>query len=89
MKLADAREFRSITGKGVVGSVDGKNVALGNAKLLEELNIKAERAVGSVGRASKRRTDGDVCRRRRSLAGLVGVADPVKTIHARSDPTAS
>ena len=42
VKLADAREFRSITGKGVVGSVDGKNVALGNAKLLEELNIKAE-----------------------------------------------
>ena len=61
VKLAETREFRSITGKGVVGSVDGKNVALGNAKLLEELNIKAGELVGSVGRASKRRTDGDVC----------------------------
>ena len=42
IELADAREFRSITGKGVVGSVDGKRVALGNRKLLEELNVDAE-----------------------------------------------
>jgi Cu+-exporting ATPase len=32
IKLADARDFRSITGKGVVGSVDGKRVALGNRR---------------------------------------------------------
>ena len=30
VKLADARDFRSITGKGVIGSVDGRQVALGN-----------------------------------------------------------
>ena len=30
IQLADARDFRSITGKGVVGAVDGKQVALGN-----------------------------------------------------------
>src|SRR5262249_57403450 len=39
MKLGDAREFRSITGRGVVGSIDGRQVALGNRKLLEELHV--------------------------------------------------
>ena len=33
VKLADAREFHSITGKGVVGLVEGKRVGLGNCKL--------------------------------------------------------
>src|SRR5258706_4827604 len=40
LKLAETREFRSITGKGVVGLVDGKRVALGNRKLLEELRVE-------------------------------------------------
>src|SRR5262245_29942581 len=39
LKLTAARDFRSITGKGVVGSVDAKRIALGNRKLLEELNV--------------------------------------------------
>jgi Cu+-exporting ATPase len=34
LKLAAAREFRSVTGKGVVGSVDAKRVALGNRQFL-------------------------------------------------------
>jgi P-type Cu+ transporter len=78
VKLAETREFRSITGKGVVGSVDGKNVALGNAKLLEELNIKAgELCVQSEELRKEGQTvmyvvvDG-------AIAGLLGVADPVK-----------
>src|SRR5436190_6448561 len=41
IQLADARDFRSITGKGVVGAVDGKQVALGNRRLLEELGVTA------------------------------------------------
>jgi P-type Cu+ transporter len=78
VKLAETREFRSITGKGVVGSVDGKNVALGNAKLLEELNIKAGELWGQSEELRKEGqtvmfvvVDG-------AIAGLLGVADPVK-----------
>ena len=79
VKLAETREFRSITGKGVVGSADGKKVALGNAKLLEELNIKAgERWWGQSEELRKEGqtvmyvvVDG-------AIAGLLGVADPVK-----------
>src|SRR5437867_7264678 len=35
LQLAETRDFRSITGEGVVGLVVGKRVALGNRKLLE------------------------------------------------------
>jgi len=78
VKLAAAREFRSITGKGVVGVVDGKRVALGNAKLLEELNIEA----GELwDQAEALRQDGQTVMYvvvDGVVAGLLGVADPVK-----------
>jgi Cu+-exporting ATPase len=78
VKLAETREFRSITGKGVVGSVDERNVALGNAKLLEELNIKAGELWGQSEELRKEGqtvmfvvVDG-------AIAGQLGIADPVK-----------
>ena len=78
VKLAETREFRSITGKGVVGSVDGKSVALGNAKLLEDLNIKA----GELwGQSEELRKEGQTVMYvvvDGAIAGLLGVADPVK-----------
>src|SRR5665213_2350443 len=39
--FADVQNFNSQTGKGVSGKVDGRSVALGNAKLLEDLKIEA------------------------------------------------
>ena len=42
--LTDAQEFTSITGKGVMGRVAGRPVALGNQALFEELGI----AVGEL-----------------------------------------
>src|SRR6266478_3765699 len=48
LRLAAVEEFRSMTGKGVVGHVEGRTVALGNQKLFEEIRIDpgplAERA---------------------------------------------
>ena len=39
LTLADVKDFRSFTGQGVTGSIDGKAVALGNAVFLESLAI--------------------------------------------------
>jgi P-type Cu+ transporter len=79
VKLADVREFRSITGKGVVGSVDGKQVALGNRKLLEELNVDP----GDVWDQSEElRKDGQTVMFvvvQGAVAGMLSVADPVKS----------
>jgi P-type Cu+ transporter len=78
IKLADAREFRSITGKGVVGSVDGKQVMLGNRKLLEESNVDA----GDLWhRSEELRREGQTVMYivvEGVVAGLLAVADPVK-----------
>ena len=39
IELAEAKDFQSVTGKGVTGEVDGHKVALGNLKLLESMGI--------------------------------------------------
>jgi Cu+-exporting ATPase len=78
IELRKTDSFQSITGKGVMGQVDGRSVILGNRALLEELGIdpgelsaQAEQLratgqtvmfVGLDGRA----------------AGLLAIADPIK-----------
>jgi Cu+-exporting ATPase len=73
-----ARDFRSVTGKGVTGTVDGRAVALGNAALLAELGIDSgdlrERA-----EAGRREGQTVMFVAIDGLAvGLLGVADPIK-----------
>jgi Cu+-exporting ATPase len=74
----DAREFRSVTGKGVTGVVDGRRVALGNRALMADLRVEA----GSFGeRPDALRGEGQTVMFvaiDQRLAGLLGVADPVK-----------
>ena len=76
--LVEAKDFSSVTGKGVTGEVDGKRVALGNGKLLEELRI----APGDLAdRAEQLRAEGQTVMFvavEGQIAGLVGVADPIK-----------
>ena len=76
--LADATDFEAVTGKGVKGTVDGKRVALGNAKMMAELGLETQR-LGET--ANARRDEGEtvmfvVIDER--IAGLVSVADPIK-----------
>ena len=71
--------FRSLTGRGVRGQVDGSDVALGNARLLTELGVDlddaaardAERLRGDGATVMFLAVDG-------LLAGLVAVADRIK-----------
>jgi len=76
--LAAVSEFRSITGKGVTGLVEGRTITLGNLKLFEELHI----AAGDLpARAEILRGDGQTVMLLAidgKAAGLIGVADPVK-----------
>ncbi|MFO0987834.1 MAG: heavy metal translocating P-type ATPase [Alphaproteobacteria bacterium] len=76
--LANAADFDSPTGKGVVGTIDGKRVALGNARLLADLGI----AAGALdARADALRGEGATVvyvTVEKRLAGLIAVADPVK-----------
>ncbi|WP_420391135.1 copper-transporting P-type ATPase [Marinobacter sp.] len=76
--LGKADDFEAVTGKGVRGVVDGKPVALGNAKLLEELGLDG---VHLTEVANARRDEGETVMfvvLDGAVAGLVSVADPVK-----------
>jgi P-type Cu+ transporter len=83
---ADAREaptlraetFESITGKGVRGRVEGNEVALGNAALMQDLDVdvsplaaRADELRAEAQGVMYVAVDG-------KLAGLLGVADPIK-----------
>ena len=79
LPLADVKQFESVTGQGVSGVVDGRRVAIGNVRHLETLRID----LGPL----RDRAD-DLRRQGQTVmfvaidaiaAGLVGVADPIKT----------
>ncbi len=78
LPLGAATDFQSLTGRGVVGQVDGREIAVGNHALLETMKINA----GPLS------TKADELRRQgqtvmliavdRKAAGMIAVADPVK-----------
>jgi len=75
---APVRGFNSSAGKGVVGMVEGKRLALGNAQFLAELNIDA---AALTQEAERLRGDGATViflAVNGQLAGAVAIADPVK-----------
>jgi Cu+-exporting ATPase len=76
--LANAESFESLTGKGVVGQIEGHKVALGNLKLLEDMGINPGKLSD---KAEKMRADGQTVMFiliDEKIIGLLGVADPVK-----------
>lgn len=78
LELAEAQDFDSVTGKGVKGRVDDRDVALGNHELMQSLGVE----VGHLTeRAEALRADGQTVMFVAvdgKPAGLVGVADPIK-----------
>ena len=84
LALSPVGEFESLTGRGVTGRIGEHRVAIGNRKLLQELDI----ALADLApRAEALRADG------RTVmfvaidgmaAGLIGVADPIKDTTAQA-----
>jgi Cu+-exporting ATPase len=78
LTLSKVEDFDSPTGKGAIGQVDGKRIALGNARYLAAIGIDAgpldaesERLRGDGATVINVAIDG-------RLAGLFAIADPVK-----------
>ncbi|WP_298245119.1 heavy metal translocating P-type ATPase [uncultured Bradyrhizobium sp.] len=83
LALGQVEHFDSPTGKGATGKVDGKTIALGNAKYLTSIGVdtgaldtgaldtEAERLRGDGATVINMAVDG-------RLAGLFAIADPVK-----------
>lgn len=78
IKAQECKNFRSITGKGITGTIEGKPAALGNRKLMEQLGIdtgELDQRVKELG------SDGQTvmfAAAEKTAVGLIGVADPIK-----------
>ena len=70
--------FESRTGRGVVGSVDGRTVAVGNAALLRDLGVDPAPLAARAGAAAERGWTPVYVAVGGRLAGLIAVADPIK-----------
>ena len=74
----EPENFNSHTGRGVSGRVNGKQILLGNAKLLEEFEVDAAsleedaKRLRAEGRTAMFVTVGG------KAVGLVSVSDPIK-----------
>jgi heavy metal translocating P-type ATPase len=76
--LQDIADFKSLTGKGVMGTIGQHRVAVGNAKLMEDFGIAT---APLETRAEELRHDGATAMFvaiDRDLAGIIAVADPIK-----------
>jgi P-type Cu+ transporter len=76
--------FKSITGKGVCGDIGGHKVALGNVGLLQTQKIETQ-ALSEL--ADNYRADGQTVMLigiDGAPAGIIGVADPIKTTTAQA-----
>ncbi|WP_442504676.1 heavy metal translocating P-type ATPase [Marinivivus vitaminiproducens] len=78
VELSDVTDFDSPTGKGVVGQVEGRTVALGNARFLAELDADPS---ALENQADELRRDGATAIFAAidgKPAGVLAIADPVK-----------
>ncbi len=78
LTLSEARDFDSPTGKGVIGLVDGKDVALGAERYMRELGVAT---TSLEAKAEKLRGEGATAiyvSVNKETAAVIGIADPVK-----------
>jgi len=78
LALATAEDFKSVTGQGVAGRIEGRAVALGNEQMMRERGVAIDAVFAD---ADARRKDGHTVMLLAidgRPAGLLGVADPIK-----------
>ena len=78
LELGSVSEFQSVTGMGITGIVSGHEIAVGNAKLLNEIGADASKLTRQ---AEKLREEGKtvvLVAVDRQPAALIAVADPIK-----------
>lgn len=79
LKLSDAREFRSVTGKGITGIVEGRSIALGNAALMADLSLEIGVLQGRLAVLHDQGQTVMLVAIDGRPAGLIGVSDRIKT----------
>ena len=76
--LADPEGFESITGQGVRGRIDGRLVALGNARLMEDAGVSLGALAGEADALREAAATALFIAVDGSPAGVIAIADPIK-----------
>jgi heavy metal translocating P-type ATPase len=82
LALAEVRGFDSPTGKGTLGVVEGRRVALGNARFLAELGISTTALKTESARLSSSGATTIFVAVNGEAAGALAIADPIKATTA-------
>jgi len=77
--LADSSDFLSLTGKGVSGLVNGRRVALGNRKLMDELGADVSSLAPQADRLRAEGATALYVAIDAKLAAVIAIGDPIKT----------
>jgi P-type Cu+ transporter len=80
--LAAVEDFAAQAGKGVIGTIEGHAIALGNAKFLAEIGVTAGKLESEAERLRREGATVIFLAVDRAIAGLFAVADPIKTTTA-------
>lgn len=78
LALKEATDFDSAIGKGVIGRVDGKAVAIGNRRRLLELGVDATPLDGEAERLREEAATAIFVAIDGKISGVIGIADPIK-----------
>src|SRR5579859_4463709 len=78
LKLAEVKDFRAVSGKGVLATVEGHAVAVGNSKLLEEAKIDPGALLGLAEDLRREGQTTVLIAVDGKAAGVLSVADPIK-----------
>ena len=84
ISLETVNEFNSITGKGVSGVVEDKQVAIGNLKLLEDLSVSAKDLIEQAEGLRRYGQTAMFVVIDNQPAGILTVADPIKASTAEA-----
>ena len=78
IKLSPASDFQSITGQGVVGRVEGREIVLGNPALFESRHINPANLADRIGALRRKGQTVMLVAVDNQAAGALAVADPIK-----------
>jgi Cu+-exporting ATPase len=78
LALVPVTDFESITGKGVVGTLQGKKIGIGSAALMRDLGTSSDSLEAPAEALRKEGQTVMFVASGNQLAGLIAVADPIK-----------
>jgi len=84
LALSEAQDFDSPVGKGVLGTVDGRKIILGGARIMGEQGVDLAALQGAAEALQQEGATAVYAAADGRLAGVLGIADPIKASTAEA-----